>query len=128
MRWPWTARVEAAEKRAEDFKATVARLELEAERRDVAADGRTEQIAELRNQLAESKADNKILIDRIVQMSGQPPIFHPAPIQATPPAPSPQPQVSTMPGPETRVSFADVHRETRKAIKNGDIGLLTRVG
>jgi hypothetical protein len=29
------------------------------------------------NELAEAKADNKLLIDRILQTVGQPPLFHP---------------------------------------------------
>jgi hypothetical protein len=64
--------------------------------------------------------ENKLLIDRIVQMSGQPPIFHPAPITT----PQPPPEPSSLPAPETRVSFADVHRETRQAIKEGKLNLM----
>lgn len=76
------------------------------------------------NALAEGNAERKLLIDRIAQMSGQPPIFHPAPAVAAPPAPTLA--ASNIPAPETRVSFSDVHRITRKAIKDGELNILAR--
>lgn len=77
---------------------------------------------------AAARAESKLLIDRIVQMSGQPPIFNSAPSVA-PPTTTVQPGASTsgsdIPAPETRTTFADVHRQARKAIKDGTIHTLT---
>jgi hypothetical protein len=121
MEWPWTSRkaLRDAEERARV-----------AENRAIAADSRLADYMEASQTCAnigeaERKAlreEVKLLLDRIVQMSGQPPIFNPAP---TPPTPAqPEPSASTIPGPATRLSFDDIHRETRKAIKDGKIGIL----
>ncbi len=71
------------------------------------------------NQVAEVKGDNKLLIDRIVQMSGQPAIFHPAPVLPAAPEAAP----SRIPGPKTRKSFDDVHEAAREAIRTGKLNL-----
>lgn len=131
MRWPWTARIEAAEQRATAAEFRAISVEELLRRADERFDSLTadanRRIGDALTERDDARADNKLLLDRIVQMSGQPPIFHPAPTQATPPA-VPTPQISTLPAPETRVSFSDVHNAARKAIKNGDLTLLTRVG
>lgn len=70
------------------------------------------------NELAEAKADNKLLIDRVLQTVGQPPLFHPQAI-----APQLQP-VSDLPGPATRTSFDDVHKAYHEARRSGTLNLM----
>lgn len=121
MRLPWTDRVEAAERRVVDAEESALRAGEYAEQ---VAQQAAERTAYLQTELVFVRAENKILIDRIVQLSGQPPIFHPEPKSAMA---EPQPQtISALPGPETRVSFADVHRAAKAAIKSGELNLLTR--
>lgn len=90
-------------------------------------DQAVEYATQLSKELAEAKRENRLLIDRIVQMSGQPALF-----DKTPPAPPPQPApapvpVSTLPGPAARASFDDVHNAARAAIKDGSFGMKGRV-
>lgn len=129
MRWPWTSRVEAAERSAlraesqvELFKGIVDNCETACANSVVAANDR---VADLHSQLFDSRAEVKLLLDRIVQMSGQPPIFHPASAPPAPAAPSPE-QLSSIPAPETRVSFDDIHRRTRAAIADGSLNILNQ--
>jgi hypothetical protein len=84
----------------------------------------TDHAARLEAELAEEKLENRILLDRIVQMSGQPALFEkaaPAPIPA-----APAPPASTLPGPAARPGFDDVHRAAREAIKDGTFSLKGR--
>ena len=78
MTWPWVSRalLNAADDRALRAEAqlilTESKLAAQAE-----AFAQAQRI--LQNQYDAEHADNKILLDRIVQLSGQPPIFHPLP-------------------------------------------------
>ncbi len=72
----------------------------------------------LQAELAALRVDNKLLIDRIVQAAGQPPIFNPAPPVAPPSAVQ-----SNLPGPETRHTMDDVHKAARTAIRSGQLNL-----
>jgi hypothetical protein len=74
---------------------------------------------ELRAQLEQASAERRLLLDRIVQMSGQPALFTQAP------AP-PVVLENGLPGPPARVSFDDVHKAARAAIKDGRIKLRGR--
>lgn len=88
-----------------------------------------QRVADAQAERDEAQKECKILIDRILSMSGQDPIFHPVPVSATPaPVLVPVPSTGGIAAPETRVSFNDVHRKCRKAIANGDIGLLSTQG
>jgi hypothetical protein len=112
--WPWVSRktLDAANAYSERVAARADR----AERR--AAD--SEQACTLMAvELQVVKAENKLLLDRILVMAGQPPVFHPAP---APPA-SPEVVPSTLPAPETRVGFDQVHQKARKAIATGTLNL-----
>jgi hypothetical protein len=120
VQWPWTSRalLDAANDRALKAEAQCILLET---RVAFQSDNHAQSQRILQNQLDAEKSDNKLLLDRIVQLAGQPPIFHPLPAPTLVPA---EPKVvSTMPGPETRVSFADVHRAARKDIADGKIGM-----
>lgn len=129
MRWCWTNRalLEASNDMALALKDRVLKAEAQAILLETREANRTvahdQAIRIMQNQLDAARDDNKLLIDRIAQMSGQPPIFHPLP--AAPMTASPEPKVSTMPGPQTRVSFADVHRRARQDIADGKINILT---
>lgn len=129
MRWPWTSRVEAAERSAtlSEHRSQIAEAaELRAsERLDSFMADANQRVADAQAERDAARAEVKLLLDRIVQMSGQPPIFHPAPIPAAPTAPSPE-QLSSIPAPETRVSFDDIHRRTRAAIADGSLNILNQ--
>lgn len=76
----------------------------------------TDYATRLATELAEEKRENKLLLDRIIQLSGQPALFE----KTAPVAPqAPTPPTSTLPGPAARVSFDDVHNAARTALKDG---------
>ncbi len=66
----------------------------------------------LRRQLDGSEAERRMLLDRVLELSGQPGLFHkpaPQPVQAQP---------SSLPAPPTRVSFDDVHAAAQQALRD----------
>jgi hypothetical protein len=122
MDLPWVSRslLESANVRA---AIAAQRAQVAEERLAAYVDDTDRRAAIAQRELAEVREEVKLLLDRIVQMSGQPPIFHPAPPE---PTPAPSPAASNLPAPETRVSFGDVHKATRKAIKDGELNILKR--
>ena len=119
--WPWCsiALLQAAEDRA--LKAEAQLILTESRLSDWIEASRTRSNIE-ENERNSLRADNKLLLDRIVQLSGQPPIFNPLPT----PTVAAQPQVvSNLPAPETRASISDVHRAAREAIKKGELHILS---
>lgn len=75
MKWPWASR-----RVAEDSQVLLAKLAHESavgyerwHQLHVAAQNENNL---LRDQLAAGEAERKLLLDRIVQMSGQPPLYH----------------------------------------------------
>lgn len=129
MRWPWTSRetLEAANEFALALKDRALKAEAQAILLETREANRTEAhdqaIRIMQHQLDAAREDNKLLIDRIAQMSGQPPIFYPLPVN--PILAQPEPQTSKIAAPETRASFADVKRAARKAIDKGDLNILS---
>lgn len=125
MNLPWTSR--SALRAANTAAETAQIAQQQAEIRATAADARLAdymEVSRLRASIDETerqalREDVKLLLDRIVQLSGQPPIFHPAP--APPLAPEPVP--STGPAPKTRKTFAEVKAEARAAIDKGELSL-----
>ena len=96
-------------------------------RAEVDARQATERLAEYRveankllqlaqNEIQSLRVDQKLLIDRVVQLSGQPAIYAPAP-EPKPSAPS------NIAAPEERVTFATVHKKAREAIATGKLNL-----
>jgi hypothetical protein len=129
----WVSRAEFEEMRAMHVAAENLRIDAvvrlgqseTARMKDLDAAGKlyeqaTDHARRLEAELAEEKRENKLLLDRIVQMSGQPALFEKtAPV--TPQAPT-QP-ASTLPGPAARVSFDDVHSAARTALKDGTFSI-----
>lgn len=81
--------------------------------------------AELEKQLAEYKAERQKLLDRILVLSGQKPLYEPLP-EPVPAAAAPEvipPDTSKMPAPEPRLTLRTVHTATQAAIKDGTFDL-----
>jgi hypothetical protein len=78
-----------------------------------------EEIVRLRTELAASYIKQELLLDRIVQLSGQPALYAKPP--EVPPA-----EHSDQAGPKTRASFDDVREAARKAIADGTFGVTGR--
>jgi hypothetical protein len=114
MNMPWVSRklFEAQTDRA--VRAEVGER-LAEERKAKQTEDFNQRLAIAQGALAEANAERKLLIDRIVEMSGQPAIFHPAPIVQQVP--------SSSPAPAARVSFDDVHKKAREAIRSGKLNL-----
>jgi hypothetical protein len=120
MEWPWVSRQKLI---AANVAADMAQeAQADAEIRATFADRRLADYMEgsrTRDSIAENerqalREEVKLLLDRIVQMSGQPPIFHPPSIP-----PTPEPAESRVRAPEVRETFDDVHQAARKAIREG---------
>jgi hypothetical protein len=111
MIWPWTTagKLEAAIARGEWAERELRKSEdrvLELAR-DLKAQAETFQA-----QIEAKSKENHLLLDRIVQMTGQPPIYEkPAPVQ-------PQTE-SNVPDVPVRHTFDSVHEAARKAIADG---------
>lgn len=117
MVWPWVTRkqLEAAESRLRWTEEQLRRKEMEAIQMHILAGERAADALSARE-------ETKLYIDRIVQMSGQPPIFHPLPMPlGAAETPKSEPEGPGIAGPATRLSFDDVHKKARQAIRNGDM-------
>ena len=127
MRWPWVCRstMEQAIAREREVQLELA----EAAAREVTAAGARAALAEANARtaeawLAESKAERRTLVDRIVQLSGQPPLYEkaPAPVAQAPAA-------DNAPPVRTQVKIDDVHAAARAAIADGTFDISkARVG
>ena len=115
MTWPWVSR-RTFERAEACYRAAATELAHLAQ--TLAA--REQECISLERQNIELRADNKLLLDRIVQMSGQPPIFHPVPIVPPTPAEAKAAESSALPAPTIRRSPDDVKRMAREAISRGD--------
>jgi hypothetical protein len=105
-------RIDAVVRLGQSETARIKELDAAEKRYERATDYATRLAAEL----AEEKRENRLLLDRIVQMSGQPALFE----KTAPVAPqAPTQPASTLPGPAARVSFDDVHNAARTALKDG---------
>ena len=103
MRWPWVSRT--AYERIE--------RELEEQHRRIDA-----LMAAAVESMDEAKAERRALLDRIVQLSGQAPLYKApaAAVEAAAPAEKPAP-TSNLPPPRAVVTFADIHATTREAMQ-----------
>ena len=118
--WPVTRELEAlraqlaaAENLRADAHVRLGQSETARQREHDAFEAR---ITDLTARLNALDAERKTLLDRIVQMSGQPPLFTaPAPVTV---AGAPPPDTSSIPGPRARANFDDVHEFARQAIRN----------
>jgi hypothetical protein len=128
MRWPWVSRatLEACEAR---LKWTEDQLRpTEDERRHVEAQltGCLVREAQLNLRLEAAENDRRLLLDRIVQMTGQPPIYEkPGPVLLVQPEPKPVPESADTPEAVRQVTFDDVHRDARRAMANGTFTMPT---
>ena len=118
--WVSKAMYDAAENLRQDALRQVCASEVARVKEGDAARERYESLKELhlqtRAELETSNTERRLLLDRIVQLSGQPALFEKAaPVPAAPPAPP----ASTLPGPAARVGFDDVHQAARTALKDG---------
>ncbi len=117
MSWPlcWRADLVATEERLawteRQLAATEGILAREREQYALALKDAAERVEA-------AKTEQHKLVDRIVEMTGQPPIYEKRPaVVAAPPAPEP---ASTIEPPATRLTFADVHNAARKAMDSHD--------
>jgi Cdc6-like AAA superfamily ATPase len=77
------------------------------------------QLQAVEQRLAESEAERKVLLDRILELSGQQALF-----QRQSPADGGQQAVQNeLPGPPTQVGFDHVHAVARQALKDGTFRL-----
>ena len=107
VRWPWARKdnPEAAAARETAARAWDALLE----------------------QLDQEREERRKLLDRMLQMAGQPPIYEPAPAPAPPVTVEPPPgrggstaEREGVPAPERRVRIDDVHQWARAQMRNGE--------
>jgi hypothetical protein len=114
MTWPWVSRktLEATEARLRWTETELHRAEAEKTASEFLA-------GHWRERCDHAEADNKLLLDRIVQLAGQPPIFHPLPIVAAP-EPRTAQESSAIPAPAIRRSPDEIKRMARTAIERGD--------
>lgn len=119
MRWPWVSRelYEALVQRAVDAESRYrdARIrEHEAVARATAAEiGMETGIGAVEERLQESEAERKLLFDRILQLSGQPPLY------TQPQAVAVQVQQEyTGPLPKRRLTHEDIHEQWAKEQQN----------
>jgi hypothetical protein len=126
MMWPWVWRRHFAAERdrrltAEGMYQAAERLRVDAGQRLGASEVARQQqfeahereIADLRMRLSEAESERKTLMDRIVQLSGQPAIYQ-RPAVAEPAA-----AAASQLTPRTRTTFEDVHSAVRDAMKDG---------
>ena len=117
MQLPWVSRrtLEAAECRLRWTEKEMAKAEESSAAKDFLAN-------HWRERAEKADEDNKLLLDRIVQMSGQPPIFHPLPAPAVAATPEPKtPEPNAIPAPATRLSPMELQRMARRAIDTGQL-------
>lgn len=111
MRWPWVSReivdeLKASLTAAENLRQFDRAALVSSEKLRIAAEERA----------AQCEAERKLLLDRIVQMTGQPALYEKA---------APQPAVvgaesaQEAPTPTKLVTFDDVHSAARRALANG---------
>jgi hypothetical protein len=128
MSLPWTSRAELYTANARAAAAENLRLEANVglaqseTARQREHDHYEARIIDLTERLADSEAERKILLDRIVQMSGQPALYHQP--EAAPANPAAASATNNIPGPARKISFDEVHAVTRKALKNGTYSIL----
>ena len=77
-----------------------------------------------RAELERSEAERKLLVDRIVQLSGQPAIYQK---QDTAEARDKVAESAPPPPADRRVGFDDVHKALRQAIKDGTYATRGRI-
>jgi hypothetical protein len=103
MRWPWVSR------------AVYDRLEWELAREREESSRRIDALmAAAVSAMDEAKAERQSLLDRIVQLSGQPALYK-ASTQAPPAAETAAP-TSNLPAPRAVATFSDIHAATREAM------------
>jgi hypothetical protein len=73
------------------------------------------QLGETIKELEKCDAERRLLLDRALQLGGQPPLY----AKPEPVIPRPADPTSTLPPPPVRASFDDVHKAARQAIKDG---------
>lgn len=113
MRWPfcWRAELVASEARVAWTEKQLAAAEdlLDREREQYAL-----ALKDAAERLEAARAENHKLFDRIVEMTGQPPIYEkPSPMALVP-------STVEAPAPPTRLTFDDVHKAAQSAMARGD--------
>ncbi|HUD75133.1 MAG TPA: hypothetical protein VMQ76_08680 [Terracidiphilus sp.] len=130
MRFPWVSRAEfeAAEHLRLAAQQMLAQSEVARIKAEDAAREKYEAVFGLwrktQEQLEVSNAERKLLLDRIVQMSGQPALYEKPTAEAKNRESGEQQE---MPSPRSRVGFDDVHEALRAAVKNGTYGIRGKV-
>lgn len=116
MIWLWVSRrrFEAAE----NLRIEGARLLAASEvARQQQFETHEREVKDLRDRVTALEAERKALVDRIVQLSGQPALYEK-------PVPVPSPEiVADQLAPRTVTTFSDVHAAVRKAIKDNTFNI-----
>lgn len=128
MKNPWVGRAElqAAENLRLAAQQMLAQSEVARVKAEDAARDKYDALKELllitRGELDRSEAERKLLLDRIVQLSGQPAIYQKRDTAEVRDREQGKP-TAVPPMPARRASFDDVHQAAREAIKDGTFGL-----
>lgn len=125
---------QAAENLRQDALRQVCASEVARVKEGDAARERYESLKELhlqtRAELEASNTERRLLLDRIVQLSGQPALFERQGTgirdQASVSKPEEPKPANTLPGPAARVGFDEVHQAARTALKDGTFSLKGR--
>jgi hypothetical protein len=120
MTWPWVSR-----KKLDEMTRRLAQSDNMRVEDRLVAETRYEALKELllmaRADAESGKQERKLLMDRIVQMTGQPALY------AQPQAITPAPELkANYPAAESRASFDDVHKALRQAMKDGTYAMKGR--
>lgn len=134
MKNPWVGRAElqAAENLRLAAQQMLAQSEVARVKAEDAARDKYDALKELllitRGELDRSEAERKLLLDRIVQLSGQPAIYQKRDTaEARDQRTEKNEAAEKPPIAERRVGFDDVHKAARQAIKDGTYALKGRV-
>lgn len=124
MIWPWVSRrrFDAAENlrlAAENLRIEGARLLAASEvARQQQFEAHEREVKDLRDRVTALEAERKALVDRIVQLSGQPALY-----EKQVAIPSPENATDQL-SPRTVTTFSDVHAAVREAMKSNTFDVL----
>lgn len=115
MRWPWVSRAKFDE--IDAMRQAAENLRVHANNTLGFSEASRQRLEE---RVAGLESERKVLLDRIVEMSGQRPIYERQPAASRE---EPAEKPGDLPAPKRQVTFDDIHETARRAIADGSFSL-----